>query len=90
MFGVWIVYFLKKTKIYDEERSEVTKKFRIVELGGGRGLFIKDILKAMGDLKITNNFDVSFIEVSEYNRKAQQDSVMDTFKQRDHFFKFEH
>lgn len=66
----------------------MTKKFRIVELGGGRGLFIKDILKTLGDLKIKNNFDVSFIEVSEFNRKAQQDSVMEEFKNRDHFFKF--
>lgn len=80
MFGIWITYFLKKTKIFNEETQQLEKKFRIVELGGGRGLFIKDIVRALGDMKITNNFDISFIEVSSYNRKAQQDSLMDYFK----------
>lgn len=56
------------------------RKFRIVELGGGRGFFIKDIVRALSDLKISNNFDITFIEVSEYNRKAQQDSIMNQFK----------
>lgn len=51
-----------------------------MELGGGRGFFIKDIVRALSDLKISNNFDITFIEVSEYNRKAQQDSIMNQFK----------
>jgi hypothetical protein len=90
MFGVWIAYFLKKIKVFDEQNEQVTKKFRIVELGGGRGFFIKDIVRSLSDLKITNNFDVTFIEVSEFNRKAQQDSIMNQFKEKNHFFKFEH
>jgi hypothetical protein len=36
---------------------------------------MKDIVRSLHDLKITNNFDITFIEVSEYNRKAQQDSL---------------
>jgi hypothetical protein len=35
-----------------------------------------DILRSFQDWKLTNNFDISFIEISEYNKKAQQDAVL--------------
>ena len=61
-----------------------------MELGGGRGLLMKDIIRSLQDVEIKDNFDINFVEVSEYNRKAQQDSVLDQFKKADHFFRFEH
>lgn len=72
MFGVWIAYFLKKTGVFNDSTDQIQKRFRIVELGGGRGYYIRDILRSLGDLKINNNFDIVMIEVSEYNRKKQQ------------------
>ena len=77
MVGVWIAYFLGKTQILDPDTKAVTRKFRLVELGGGRGLLMKDIIRSLNDLKISENFDINFVEMSEYNRKAQQDSVLD-------------
>jgi hypothetical protein len=35
-----------------------------------------DILRSFQDWKITNNFDLCFVEVSEYNKKAQQSAVL--------------
>jgi dimeric dUTPase (all-alpha-NTP-PPase superfamily) len=37
-------------------------------------------MRALFDLNVTNNFDLTFIEVSDFNRKAQQDSIMEHFK----------
>ena len=88
MLAVWIAYFLGKAEVLDPETKAVSQKFRIVELGGGRGLLMKDIIRSLQDVEIKDNFDINFVEVSEYNRKAQQDSVLDQFKKSDHFFRF--
>ena len=90
MLGVWIVYFLQKTNVIDKGTHKLNKRFRIVELGGGRGLLMKDIVNSFRDVQITDGFDINFVEVSEFNRKSQQDSVMDAFKKGEHFFRFEH
>lgn len=90
MIGVWIVLFLKNAKVFDEETCKLNRKIRIVELGGGRGFLIREIIKVFSDLKIKEDYDINMIEVSEYNRKAQQDAVMEAFKKNNHFFKFEH
>ena len=76
MIGIWLINFLTQTKIYNPATQSVEKKFRIVELGGGRGMLMKDILRSLYDLKINNHFDISFVEVSEYNRKCQQETVL--------------
>ena len=51
---------------------------------------MKDIIRSLQDVEIKDKFDINFVEVSDYNRKAQQDSVLDQFKKGDHFFRFEH
>ena len=80
MLAVWITYFLQKTQVLDPETRAIVKKFRIVELGGGRGLLMADIIRSLHELGISDNFEINFIEASPYNRKAQQDSVLDQFK----------
>jgi SAM-dependent MidA family methyltransferase len=54
----------------------VLKRFRIVELGGGRGSLMVDIIRSFQGWKLVNDYDISFIEMSEFNRKAQQDAVL--------------
>lgn len=56
MIAVWILYFLQKTGVVDQATQQVKKRFRIVELGGGRGLLMKDIINSFRDINITNNF----------------------------------
>ena len=50
MIAVWIAYFLQKVNIIDKETKAINKRFRIVELGGGRGLLMKDIIRALKDV----------------------------------------
>jgi NADH dehydrogenase [ubiquinone] 1 alpha subcomplex assembly factor 7 len=47
MIAIWLVYFLGKVGIYDEAKQTLNKKFRLVELGPGRGLLMRDIVKAL-------------------------------------------
>lgn len=47
MIAVWIVYFLTKVGIYDEKTHSVTKKFRLIEFGPGRGVLMRDIIKSL-------------------------------------------
>jgi SAM-dependent MidA family methyltransferase len=61
MVAVWIAYFLHKIGVIDDKGS-VTKKFRIVELGPGRGLLMRDIVKSLHEMKIEKYFDINFIE----------------------------
>lgn len=61
MVAVWIVYFLTKIGVVDEKTNTVTKKFRLVELGPGRGLLMRDILKCLHEMKVNNHFDISFV-----------------------------
>ena len=88
MIGIWIINFLIKTKILNPSTNSVEKKFRVIELGGGRGLLMKDILRSFYDLNIDNYFDLNFVEVSEYNRKCQQETVLEEFKKNNQFFRF--
>lgn len=76
LIGVWIFQFLQHTKILNLTTNAVEKKFRIIELGGGRGLLMRDILKTFGSLQLNDYFDLHFVEVSEYNRKSQQEAVL--------------
>jgi len=62
MIAVWIAYFLNKVGIMDEKTQTVSKKFRLVELGPGRGLLMRDIIKSLHEMKIDNYFDLSFVE----------------------------
>ena len=62
MIAVWIVYFLTKVGVIDENTNTVTKKFRLVEFGPGRGLLMRDVIKSLHDMKVENYFDISFIE----------------------------
>lgn len=90
MIGVWVCQFLQHTKILNATTNAVEKKFRIVELGGGRGLLMRDILKTFRSLKLKDYFDLYFVEVSEFNRKAQQEAVLEEFKNQNQYFRFEH
>ena len=61
MVAVWLAYFLHKVGIVDDKNT-VTKKFRIIELGPGRGHLMRDIIKSLHEMKIDNYFDINFIE----------------------------
>ena len=56
-----MVQFLQHTKIINQTTNAVEKRFRIIELGGGRGLLMKDIIKSFSDLKINDYFDINFV-----------------------------
>lgn len=62
MVSVWIAYFLHKLGIIDDKTNTVTKKFRIVEFGPGRGLLMRDIVKSLHEMKVDNYFDLYFVE----------------------------
>ena len=74
MVSVWLAYFLHKVGIVDDKNT-VTKKFRIVELGPGRGLLMRDIIKSLHEMKIDNYFDINFIEGNfiflSYSKRVQ-------------------
>lgn len=61
MIGVWIAYFLQKTQPVYPESGVPLNRFRLVELGGGRGLLMKDIVRTLRDVSIISNFDINFI-----------------------------
>jgi SAM-dependent MidA family methyltransferase len=61
MIAIWIAYFLNKVGVIDQATHTVAKKFRIVELGAGRGLLMRDIIKSLSEMKIDNYFDISFV-----------------------------
>jgi SAM-dependent MidA family methyltransferase len=64
MIGVWICIFLRDIKLLEMQPRKLISKIRIVELGGGRGSLMNDLLVALNDLKITHNFDLNFVEIS--------------------------
>jgi len=49
MIGVWIVHFLqsKLNKKYND--GTVNVPYRLVEMGGGRGMLMADILRVLGN-----------------------------------------
>jgi len=63
MVATWLVVFLQHPKVaaIDPNTMKINRKFRIVELGGGRGMLMQDILRSFRSYNISNNFDLSFI-----------------------------
>ena len=66
MIATWLVVFLQNPALgcVNPLSNAVEKKFRLVELGGGRGMLMQDILRAFHSYKVDNHFDLSFIESS--------------------------
>lgn len=64
MIGIWIVHFLQDKLNKKAGDGTANVPFRLLELGGGRGLLVADILRTL------NNFGavpkcISMIEASE-------------------------
>ena len=57
MVATWLAVFMQtpSVNVIDPLSNTVNKKFRIVELGGGRGLLMQDILRSFNSYKIDNN-----------------------------------
>ena len=64
MVATWLAVFMQtpSVDIIDPLSNKVKRKFRLVELGGGRGLLMQDILRSFNSYQINNNFDLCFIE----------------------------
>jgi SAM-dependent MidA family methyltransferase len=64
MVATWLAVFMQtpSVQVLDPLTNAVNRKFRLVELGGGRGLLMQDILRSFRSYSIVNNFDLCFIE----------------------------
>jgi SAM-dependent MidA family methyltransferase len=54
MVATWLAVLMQTptVNLINPMSNVVEKKFRIVELGGGRGMLMQDILKSFRDYKI--------------------------------------
>ncbi len=64
MVATWLAVFMQTPtiKVLDPLTNKVNRKFRLIELGGGRGLLMQDIIRSFFSYQINNNFDLNFIE----------------------------
>lgn len=62
MVTTWIVYFLQTVKIMRGETGSLNRNVRIIQLGAGRGLLMRDIVRLFRDFKIDNHFEINFVE----------------------------
>ena len=55
MVATWLTVFLQHPKVaaMDPATGKINKKFRLVELGGGRGMLMQDILRSFRSYGIT-------------------------------------
>lgn len=70
MIGIWCIQTWRKLKL---------EKFSLVEIGGGKGLLMKDLLRATKHDKVFNdNLDkIYMVETSERLKQIQQQEVND-------------
>jgi NADH dehydrogenase [ubiquinone] 1 alpha subcomplex assembly factor 7 len=63
MVATWLVVFLQTpaVKVLNPFTNSVEKPFRLVELGGGRGMLMQDILRSFRSYNINNHFELCFI-----------------------------
>lgn len=71
MLAVWIVHFLQ-ARINPKYGST---SYRLLELGGGTGILMSDMLRTLSNLKSLPH-SISMIENSELNSKNQQKRVL--------------
>lgn len=87
MIGVWIVHFLQ-TKLNSKHSSGTANApYRLVELGGGRGLLMADLLRTLNNFQAVPQC-ISMIEASELQSREQQKQVLDWFDKQGMYFKF--
>ena len=75
----------------NKEGSMNLRKFRLVELGPGRGLLMSDVLRCIGQLGGMEFLtSINMIEISEENTKTQQKAVMDQLAKKDLHFGYQY
>jgi len=87
MIGVWIVHFLHSKLNKKHNDGTVNVPYRLVEMGGGRGLLMADILRVLGNFQATPH-RISMIEASELQSREQQKRVLEWFEKQQMYFKF--
>ena len=64
MIAVWMLSFMQNpnVNIVNPYTNVVNKKFRVIELGGGRGLLAKSLIRSFSANQIKENFELCFVE----------------------------
>ena len=84
--GIWLVHFLSKIGILDQNLKN--EGFDLQEFGPGRGTLMKDVLRTLSQFKLLYNFRIHYIEASPFLRKIQMETTQEYFKQHGIYFEY--
>jgi len=80
IIGVWITHFFQHTGYFFVDGTTNQKSVNILEFGPGRGTMMMNIIRTFAQLGVLKKIDFHFVEASPFNRKQQQDNIINELK----------